>query len=398
MSAQDRSAPSKDPLAIDARILLGPGPSDVHPRVIRAMATPVVGHLDPQYLALMDRVQEQLREVFRTRNEMTLFLPGTGMSGMECALVNLVEPGDKLVVGVAGVFASRMVDVATRMGADIVPVEASWGQVIDPAAMIATIEKERPKLVGLVHGETSTGILQPVEEIARAAREHGAMTIVDTVASLTGAPFETDAWGVDVVYTGSQKCLSCPPGLAPITFGERAWQAVLDRKAARPSFYLDMLLHAKYWGPERVYHHTAPCSLGYALHEGLNMVLDEGLEARFARHRRHHEALLAGLDAMGLGLVSDPKHRNPVLNAVAVPEGVDGEALRKELLADHSIEVGAGLGPFKGKVWRVGLMGTSASENNVLLFFAALDKRLRAHGFTPKASGAEAAAARYASE
>lgn len=373
------------------RILLGPGPSDVPPRVLRAMATPVLGHLDPDYLLTMDRVQEMLREIFRTANPMTLVMPGTGMAGMETALVNLVEPDETVVVATAGVFSGRMVDVARRLGAKTIAIEAPWGTCVPPGDVVAAIEEHRPKLVGLVHGETSTGVEQPIAEIASAARDAGTLVAVDTVASLTGVPFDADALGVDVVYTGSQKCLSCPPGLAPITFSERAMEVVRARSSRRPSFYLDLLLHEKYWGEERLYHHTGPASLMYALYEGLRMVLEEGLEARWARHRKLHEALLAGLAAMGLELVSEPEHRLPTLNPVRVPDGVDGDAVRRELLAHYDIEVGAGLGPFKGRIWRVGLMGASATENNLLIFFAALESILERHG-VKVGSGASAAA------
>lgn len=377
------------------RVLLGPGPSDVAPRVMRAMATPVLGHLDPEFLAVMDRIQAMLREIFRTRNAMTFVAPGTGMAGMECALVNVVEPGDRVLVGVAGVFAGRMADVAARIGAEVHKVEAPWGQVVPDEPMIEAIRTMRPKVVGLVHGETSTGIQQPIAPIAAAARAAGALVVVDTVASLTGVPFDTDGLGADIVYTGSQKCLSCPPGLAPITFSERAVAAARAKQAPCRSFYLDIALLERYWGSERVYHHTAAASLYYGLYEGLRAVLEEGLEARCERHLLHHRALVAGLAALGLDLASDPAHRLPVVNAVRVPAGVDAHRVRRRLLHEHDIEVGAGLGPFKDTVWRVGLMGSSATANNVMLLLAALESILRDEGAAIGSGGAAAAGAVY---
>ncbi|GAB4222304.1 MAG: alanine--glyoxylate aminotransferase family protein [Acidobacteriota bacterium] len=379
------------------RILLGPGPSDVPARVLRAMATPIVSHLDPEMLVLLDRIAAQLREVFRTTNRLTLLMPGTGMSAMEGAIVNLVEPGDTVLVGTCGVFGRRMADIARRAGAEVVEVEAPWGRIVDPDAMRRAIAEHRPRVVAIVHGETSTGIQQPVAEIAAAARDHGALTVVDTVASLGGVPFDVDASGADVVYSGSQKCLSCPPGLAPITLGPRAEERLRARTRPVQSFYLDLTLLDRYWNEPHVYHHTAATSLYYAMYEGLRVVLEEGLERRFARHAACHRALLAGLEALGIGLASDPEHRLPVLNPVEVPDGVDAQRVRRRLLAEHGIEVGAGLGELADRVWRVGLMGESARPNNVLLLLAALERILREEGARCGTGAVEAAASVFGS-
>ncbi|RMF72757.1 MAG: alanine--glyoxylate aminotransferase family protein [Acidobacteria bacterium] len=379
------------------RILLGPGPSDVPARVLRAMATPIVSHLDPEMLVLLDRIAAQLREVFRTTNRLTLLMPGTGMSAMEGAIVNLVEPGDTVLVGTCGVFGRRMADIARRAGAEVVEVEAPWGRIVDPDAMRRAIAEHRPRVVAIVHGETSTGIEQPVAEIAAAARDHGALTVVDTVASLGGVPFDVDASGADVVYSGSQKCLSCPPGLAPITLGPRAEERLRARTRPVQSFYLDLTLLDRYWNEPHVYHHTAATSLYYAMYEGLRVVLEEGLERRIARHAACHRALLAGLEALGIGLASDPEHRLPVLNPVEVPDGVDAHRVRRRLLAEHGIEVGAGLGELADRVWRVGLMGESARPNNVLLLLAALERILREEGARCGTGAVEAAASVFGS-
>jgi len=376
------------------RILMGPGPSDVPDRVLRAMATPLVGHLDPEFLQLMDRIQKMLRELFRTRNPMTLPMSGTGSAGMETCFVNLLEPGDRAVIGVNGVFGARMVEVARRCGAEVTAVEAPWGEIVDEERMVAAIRQTEPRLVALVHAETSTGVWQPVEETARAAREAGALMVLDCVTSLGGCPVEIDGWGIDAAYSGSQKCLSCPPGLSPVTFGERAMEVVSRRKTSVRSWYLDLGLLAGYWGGERVYHHTAPISMNYALYEALRIVSEEGLEKRFARHRRNHEALVAGLDALGLELASQAGHRLWMLNAVRVPEGVDEASVRQELLELHGIEIGAGLGPLKGRIWRIGMMGTSSSPNHLMLCLAALESALRSRG-ARIGEGAAAAAMDY---
>jgi alanine-glyoxylate transaminase/serine-glyoxylate transaminase/serine-pyruvate transaminase len=376
-----------------ARLLLGPGPSQVHPRVLRAMAAPLVGHLDPAFIAMMEDVKTLLRWVFATRNALTLPVSGTGSAGMECCVVNLVEPGDEVIVGVNGVFGTRMAEVAERAGASVVRVEAPWGTVIRAEQMEAALARcTRPKLVGLIHAETSTGAWQPIEEIAALTRRHDALLLVDCVTSLGGVPVEIDAWGVDAAYSGTQKCLSCPPGLSPVTFGARALEAVARRRRKVQSWYLDVTLLQQYWGEDRVYHHTAPISMNYALREALRLVAEEGLEARFLRHRRNHEALAAGLAALGLALASEEGHHLPMLNAVTVPEGIDEARIRNRLLAGDGIEIGGGLGPMKGRVWRIGLMGESSRRESVLSVLAALEPALAAEGHRVTSGAALAAA------
>jgi alanine-glyoxylate transaminase/serine-glyoxylate transaminase/serine-pyruvate transaminase len=380
------------------RILLGPGPSLVHPRVLRAMAAPLLGHLDPAFVAMMDEVKAMLREVFRTANALTIPISGTGSAGMEACVVNLVEPGDEVIVGVNGVFGGRLAEVAERAGAAVRRVEAPWGRVIRPEQIEAALRAaRRPKLVALVHAETSTGASQPLEDVGRLAHEHGALLLVDCVTSLGGAPVEIDAWGIDAAYSGTQKCLSCPPGLAPVTLGPRAVEVLRQRKTKVQSWYLDLGLLEQYWGAERVYHHTAPITMNYALREALRLVLEEGLAARFARHRRNHAALVAGLEAMGLELVAEAGHRLPMLTTVAAPAGVDETRVRGRLLAEHGIEIGGGLGPMKGRVWRIGLMGESSRRRWVFAVLAALEDALRAEGHrVPRGAALTAAQASYA--
>jgi alanine-glyoxylate transaminase / serine-glyoxylate transaminase / serine-pyruvate transaminase len=364
-----------------ARLLLGPGPSEVHPRVLRAMAAPLLGHLDPAFVAMMEDVKTLLRFVFATGNALTFPVSGTGSAGMEACIVNLVEPGDEVVVGVNGVFGTRMADVIERAGATAVRVEAPWGNVVRAEQVEAALRNcRRPKVVALVHAETSTGAWQPLPDAARLAHAHGALFLTDCVTSLGGAPVEIDAWEVDAAYSGTQKCLSCPPGLAPVTFGARALDVMRQRKTKVRSWYLDVGMLQQYWGEERVYHHTAPISMNYALREALRLVAEEGLEARFARHRLNHEALAAGLAAIGLGLAAEAGHRLPMLNAVTVPDGVDEARVRGRLLRENGIEIGAGLGPMKGRVWRIGLMGESSRRAHVLTVLAALEDALRAEG------------------
>ncbi len=362
------------------RILMGPGPSDTHPRVLEALAMGTVGHLDPYYLALMNEMQAMLRQVFCTKNELTLAVSGTGSAGMEAAIVNLIEPGDAMLVCVNGVFGARMADVAERAGAMVAKLEKPWGQVFDPAEIAAALKQHRPRVVGIVLAETSTGAWQPVEEIARLVDEHVGLLIVDAVTGLGGVPVETDAWDLDCVYSGTQKCLSCPPGLAPITFSPRAVTKIKARKTKVQSWYLDMTMIAQYWGQDRVYHHTAPINMTYALCEALRLVLDEGLAACHARHRRNHMALKAGLAALGIEYAAAEGHQLPMLNAVKIPAGVDDLKVRKGLLERFGIEIGGGLGQFKGQAWRIGLMGYGSRPNNVLLFLAALEQLLAEQG------------------
>ncbi len=364
--------------------------------MLRAMSAPLLGHLDPAFVAMMEEVKTLLRLVFATTNTLTLPISGTGSAGMEACLVNLLEPGDEVIVGVNGVFGTRMTDVAERCGAVVRRVEAPWGSVIRAEQIEAALKNcIKPKLVGVIHAETSTGAWQPLEDIAKLAHAHGALLLADCVTSLGGVPVETDAWGVDATYSGTQKCLSCPPGLSPITFGPRALDALRARKAKVQSWYLDLTLIEKYWGEERVYHHTAPISMNYALREALRIVAEEGLPARFARHKKNHEALAAGLGALGLGLAAEEGRRLPMLNAVTVPDGVDEGRVRGRLLSEHGIEIGGGLGPMKGRVWRIGLMGESSRRAHVLAILAALEDALRAEGrrVTPGAALAAAQSA-----
>lgn len=354
------------------RLLMGPGPSDVPARVLRAMAQPPVGHLDPVFLKIMDEVRLLLQSVMRTNNRMTMAISATGSAGMEACFANLLEPGDEVVIGVNGVFGGRMVDVAQRVGAKVRRVDAPWGRPIDPAAVAAELRKGPAKLVAVVHAETSTGVRQPIEEISRLARESGALMLVDAVTSLGGIDVRVDEWGIDALYGGTQKCLSCPPGLSPVTFSERAMDAIKARKTKCQSWYLDLTMLGSYWGTERVYHHTAPINMIYGLREALRLVVEEGLDARFERHRRNHELLGAALAELGIGFVVDPEFRLPQLNAVRIPEGADDAAIRRRLLEEYNIEIGAGLGDFKGKVWRVGLMGASSTPNHVNALAAAL--------------------------
>ena len=393
--------PPYAPVNPPVRTLLGPGPSSVPPEVMAALTAPVVGHLDPEFLKIMDQVMEGLRAVFQTRNRLTLPVSGTGSAGMEAGICNALEPGDVAVIGVNGYFGGRMVEMAQRSGATVVTVEAEWGRIIPAEAIEGALKKQRQvKLLALVHAETSTGILQPIAEAAKLAHRYGALLLADTVTSLGGAEVAVDGWGVDICYSGTQKCIGAPPGLAPITFGEAAVEAMRKRTHKVQSWYLDMGLVEQYWGAGRVYHHTAPISMTYALHEAVRLALEEGLPARWERHRLHAAALYAGLDAMGLALHAEAGHRAPMLTTVRVPDGVDDAAVRKALLQDDSIEIGGGLGPLKGKVWRVGLMGHSCNEGNVLLFLEALERALVKLGRKAQSSGAgaEAASAHYRRE
>jgi alanine-glyoxylate transaminase/serine-glyoxylate transaminase/serine-pyruvate transaminase len=358
------------------------------------MAAPLVGHLDPDFLGLMTETQDSLRRLFRTQNPVTFAVSGTGSAGMEACVVNLVEPGDRVVVGVNGVFGQRMAEVAARAGAAVTVIERAWGEVFDPGQIGEVLRKVRPKVLGIVHAETSTGAWQPVSEVGALCQETDTLLLLDAVTSLGGVPVETDRWGVDAVYSGTQKCLSCPPGLAPVSFSPRAVEAIRRRGTKVASWYLDVTLVGRYWGEERFYHHTAPITMIYALAEALRLVHEEGLEARFARHRRNHRALQAGLVALGMSYVPPEGRQLPMLNAVRIPAGADDATTRKRLLAGFGIEIGGGLGEFKGKVWRIGLMGHSCRPNNVLLFLAALEQCLQAQGVENAAGEGVAAANR----
>jgi len=358
------------------RILMGPGPSEIHPSVLAALAAPTVGHLDPYFLKVMDEVQSMLRQVFQTTNLMTMAISGTGSAGMETCVVNLIEPGDRMLVGVNGVFGGRMADVAERVGAEVTKIERPFGEVFTPGEVAEAVRKCRPKVVGIVQAETSTGALQPLEEIAQIVHGAGALLVVDCVTSLAGLPVEIDRLQIDAAYSGSQKCLGCPPGLAPVTFGPKALDVMDQRKKKVSSWYLDVGLLRNYWGSNRAYHHTAPINMNYALHQALRLVLNEGLEQRFARHQLHHEALKAGLRAMGIRYSVAEENSLPMLNSVLIPDGIDDGVVRGQLLNEFGIEIGGGLGPMKGKTWRIGLMGETAKKSNVLLFLAALEQCL----------------------
>lgn len=360
---------------------MGPGPSDVHPRVLAALARPTVGHLDPYYLQLMDQMQGMLRQVFRTQNELTFAVSGTGSAGQEATVMNLVEPGDAVVVGVNGVFGGRLAEMARRAGAEVTCVKRPWGEVFAADDFKDALASAQPKVVALVLAETSTGAWQPIEEISQLVHDAGAMLLVDAVTALGGIPVEVDRWNIDAVYAGTQKCLSCPPGLAPVSFSARAVKTIMNRKTKVHSWYLDVSLLASYWGEDRVYHHTAPINMTYALHEALRLVLEEGLDECFARHKLHHEALAAGLDALNIPYTAEPECRLPQLNAVRVPDGIHDARLRRRLLEEFGIEIGGGLGDFQGKVWRIGLMGHAARSKNVLLLLGALEQLLAEEGY-----------------
>ena len=383
-------------LIVPARLLLGPGPSNVHPRVYRAMMAPVIGYLDPQFLQLLDDTQRPLRALFRTENDMSIAISGTGTAGMETAVYNVLEPGDTAIVGMNGFFGDRISQMARRCGGEVVPIEAEWGRIIEPEQVEEAL-KANPgaKLVAIVHGETSTGILQPLEEISRIVHAYDALLLVDAVTSLSGCELRIDDWGVDICYSGTQKCLSAPPGMSPVTFSPQAMDVVAKRKEPPLSWYLDISMLRNYWGAgkARVYHHTPPMTMLYALREGLRIALEEGLEARIVRHRRHAEALWAGVEAMGLQVHAQEGYRLPPLTTVRVPEGVDEMKVRLGLLQEHNIEVGGGIGALQGQVWRIGLMGYNSTAQNVLGILFALETELARQGFRAEKGAGVAAAA-----
>ncbi len=363
-------------VAPSARTLMGPGPSDVHARVLAAMAKPTIGHLDPEFQALMEEIKTSLRYVFQTRNSLTYPVSGPGSVGMETCFANLVEPGDKVLVAQNGSFGGRMRENVVRFGGTPIDVKFDWGQAVDPNAVEDAL-KANPgvKAVAFVHAETSTGALSDAETLIAIARKHGALSIMDTVTGLGGVPVLVDEWGADAVYSGTQKCLSCPPGLSPVTFSERAAAVVRSRKTPVASWFNDLNLVMQYWSGAggRTYHHTAPVNALYGLYESLLMLEQEGLEVSWARHRRMHEALVAGLEAMGLEMHVAKEHRLPQLNTVKIPEWADDKAVRADLLSRYGLEIGAGIGALAGKVWRIGLMGQSANVKNVLLCLTALE-------------------------
>jgi len=362
------------------RLLLGPGPCDAHPRVLRAMATPLLGHLDPEFVRILDETQELLRQVYQTSNPLTFAISGTGTAGMETCIVNLIEAGERMVVCVNGYFGQRMSEIAQRAGANVIVLDRPWGEAFDLNQIRAALERHRPKVLGIVHAETSTGVLQPMMGLGALCREFDALLLVDAVTSLGGVPVAVDAWGADSVYSCTQKGLAAPPGLSPVTFSPRAMETIRRRKTPVQSWYLDVTLLQRYWSAERFYHHTTPISMMYALREALRLVVEEGLEARWVRHRRNHLALKAGLEALGLTYVAKAEHILPVVNAVRIPAGVDDVAVRKRLLGEFGIEIGGGLGEFKGKVWRIGLIGYNSRPGVVLQFLGALERCLAASG------------------
>ena len=376
------------------RILLGPGPSNVHPRVQMAMLAPMLGHLDPYFITIMDDTRELLREVFRTENALTFPVSGTGSAGMEAGFDNFLEAGDVAIIGVNGLFGERMLDNAERTGAQVIPVTAEWGRIIEPEAVEKALKSQKKvKLVAVVHVETSTGVLQPLQEISALCKQHEALFLVDTVTSLGGHEVALDDWGIDICYSGTQKCLSCPPGLAPFSVNDAALEVLKNRVTKVKSWYLDLTMLSNYWSTgTRLYHHTAPISMVYALHEALAMIVEEGLENRVKRHLRHGSALQAGLKAMGLALHAQEGYRSSSLTTVRIPDGVDELKIRQRLLNEYSIEIGAGLGPLKGKIWRIGLMGYSSTAGNVLIVLSALEKLLADEKYQVEAASGVAAA------
>ena len=379
----------------EGRLLMGPGPSNVSSRVLRAMSRPLVGHLDPEFIQMMNEIQELLRKIFQTSNPLTLPLSGTGSAGMEAAVANSVEEGDSVLVGVNGVFGQRIAEMVRRNGGNCTEVSVPFGEPLRPEAMAEAAETCKPRIIAVVHAETSTGVLQPLEPIREVCDRFDALFLVDTVTSLGGHPVDVDSRKIDICYSGTQKCLSCPPGLAPFTFSAAAEDKVRSRSTKCKSWYLDLNLIGSYWGDDRVYHHTAPISMNYALHEALSIIVEEGLEPRWERHERNHNALVAGIEEMGLGMYVEADYRLWSLNTVTIPEGVDDATVRSQLLNEFQLEIGGGLGDLKGKVWRVGLMGENSQSRNVLQFLLALETCLKSQGFQCTAGAGVGAAAEY---
>ncbi len=383
------------PLDPPRRTLLGPGPSPVAPSVLAALSKPTLGHLDPAFLVIMDEIRDMLRQVLGTKNELTFPMSGTGSAGMETCLVNLIEPGDTVLVGVNGVFGTRMCEVARRAGAVVTAVEGEWGRAFTADDLRSAANGGQFKLLCLVHAETSTGVLQDMTPMRALADELGALLVADCVTSVGGLPVELDAWGIDAAYSGTQKCLSCPPGLSPVSFSPRAQAVLAARKTPVQSWYLDLSLISNYWGSERAYHHTAPINMLYGLHEALRIALEEGTEAREVRHRLNASAFVAGIEALGLALRVPEPERLPPLTAIAVPDGVEDARARAFLLERFDLEIGGGLGPMKGNTWRVGLMGWGSSRENVELCLGALTAALLDQGYEPARDALAAAAAVY---
>jgi len=380
------------------RVLMAPGPSNIAPRVAQALAAPLLGHKDPLFLAIMEDTARLLRQVFVTDNRATFALPATGGSAMEASLVNLLQPGDTVVIGRSGFFADRLFGITRRLpGVEVVVVDSPWGQPIESEQLARAVLQHQARVLAVVHGETSTGVEQPLAGLADACRSVGGFLIVDAVASLGGTPLAVDGLGIDICYSGSQKCLSAPPGLAPITLTDRALYFIEQRATPIQSWYFDLSLHARFWDTEHIYHHTAPILNVYALREALRLIDEEGLSARVARHRLHARALRAGLEGMGLRLFADPDHRLTPVTTVLAPQNVSAAAVREVLLDEFNIEIAGGLGEYMDRMWRIGIMGHSARRSNVLLVLAALDSALRRQGFSSYASGVEAAEEVYAS-
>ncbi|MBV9896478.1 MAG: aminotransferase class V-fold PLP-dependent enzyme [Chloroflexi bacterium] len=379
------------------RILMAPGPSNLHPRVVQALIAPLVGHKDPYFLDLLDETADLLRHVFCTRNAATFALPGTGGSGMEAALINVLQPGDTVVIASAGFFAQRMVDICERLNdVNVVVVPGTWGQPVDHDVLLEAVRQHRPRAVAVVHGETSTGVEQPLAGLADSCHSVGALLLVDAVATLGGVRLPVDDLGIDVCFSGSQKCLSAPPGLAPITISDRALAAIQARRTPVQSWYLDLGLHAGLWGPDHTYHHTSPVLSLYALAEALRIVVEEGLEPRLARHCLHSAALSAGIEAMGLEQFAARGFRVPSVVTVLAPEGVSALTVRTQLLDEVNVEISAGLGEQADSMWRIGVMGHSAQRANVMLVLSGLEQVLSRYGYAPRGSGTSAAAAVYA--
>ena len=381
------------------RILLGPGPSNTSPRVLQAMMSPMIGYADPEFMVVLDEVSELLRLVFQTDEGLAIALPGTGSAGMQAGLNSLLEPGDTVVICSCGYFGERMADMAERLGANAVVLRGEWGMSF-PAEMLEEElgRHDSVKMVSVVHAETSTGVLQPLDEIARLARAHGALLMVDAVTSLGGSEFAFDDLGIDYAYSCSQKCLGAPPGICPVAVGPRALEVIESRTTKPPSWYLDLGLIANYWGPEHVYHHTAPVSMILGLREALRIVLEEGLDTRIARHRRNSAAFRAGVAALGLDFLVPEPYRLDQITAVQIPEGVDDATVRQRLLREHSIEIGKGFGPFDGNVWRIGLMGESSKAEYLLALLSSLEGILPDEGYEVALGAAVSAASRYLSE
>ena len=377
------------------RLLMGPGPSQVDPRICLAMGAQTIGHSDPAFLEILGDIAEMLRYFFGTKNDFTIAISGTGTAGMEAAVLNFVEPATKVAIFANGYFSDRLTEMCRRQQADIVRLEKPWGEAFSDDEARGFIAREKPQVVAFVHAETSTGALQPAKAICDAAHEVGALVIADCVTSLGGMPVEIDANGVDIAYSGTQKCIGAPPGLSPLTLSPAALERMRARKTQTVSFYLDLKLIYEYWGESPRYHHTTPINMFYALREALRLAHQEGLEARFARHKLNHQAFVAGIEALGLKMHVAPEHRAWTLNTPAIPDRVDDAIVRQMLLKDFGIEVLGGFGPLEGKVLRVGLMAASSARNNVLLLLEALETCLRSQGFTVAGSGARAAEGVY---